>query len=86
MEPCKQMPASKHSIDNLIAILNRFVTHPHAEMKATAKDFKLSPVSLLQWQAQSARDEAADLRKQSELNFAHGWNRRATGEGAAWRR
>ncbi len=81
------MPASKHSIDNLIAILNRFVTHPHAEMKATAKDFKLPPVSLLQWQAQSARDEAADLREQSELNFgAHGWNRRATGEGPAWRR
>ena len=37
------MPASKHSIDDLIVILNRFVTYPHAEMKATAKDFKLSP-------------------------------------------
>ena len=63
------MPASKHQVDKLIAILNRLVEHPHAEMRQTARDFKLSPVSLYNWSSISARDEAADLKEKSEFYF-----------------
>ena len=59
------MPAQKHNPDLLVAILNRLVTHPHCEIKATARDFKISPVTIFNWRAASARDEQADLKDAS---------------------
>jgi hypothetical protein len=56
------MPAQKHTPDLLVAILNRLVTHPHCEIKATAREFKISPVTIFNWRAASARDEQADLK------------------------
>jgi len=63
------MPALKHSVDRFVAILNHLVERPHAEMRATARDFKISPVSLYNWSAKSARDEQADLKEKSEFYF-----------------
>ncbi len=59
------MPAQKHTPDLLVAILNRLVTHPHCEIKSTAREFKISPVTILNWRAASARDEQADLKDTS---------------------
>jgi len=59
------MPAQKHNSDLLVAILNRLVTHPHCEIKATAREFKISPVTIFNWRAASARDEQADLKDAS---------------------
>jgi hypothetical protein len=59
------MPAQKHNPDLLVAILNRLVTHPHCEIKATAREFKISPVTIFNWRAASARDEQADLKDAS---------------------
>jgi hypothetical protein len=33
------MPAEKHTPDVIIAIFNRLVTHPHCEIKSTAREF-----------------------------------------------
>ena len=59
------MPAQKHNPDLLVAILNRLVTHPHCEIKSTAREFKISPVTIFNWRAASARDEQADLKDAS---------------------
>ena len=59
------MPAQKHNPDLLVAILNRLVTHPHCEIKSTAREFKISPVTIFNWRAASARDEQADLKEAS---------------------
>jgi hypothetical protein len=59
------MPAQKHNPDLLVAILNRLVTHPHCEIKATAREFKISPVTIFNWRAGSARDEQANLKEAS---------------------
>ncbi len=59
------MPAQKHTPDLLVAILNRVVTHPHCEIKSTAREFKISPVTIFNWRAASARDEQADRKDAS---------------------
>ena len=59
------MPAQKHNPDLLVAILNRLVTHPHCEIKSTAREFKISPVTIFNWRAGSARDEQVDLKEAS---------------------
>jgi hypothetical protein len=61
------MPAQKHNPDLLVAILNRLVTHPHCEIKSTAREFKISPVTIFNWRAASARDEQADLKDASQF-------------------
>src|SRR6202521_1574884 len=61
------MPAQKHSPDLLVAILNRLVTHPHCEIKSTAREFNISPVKIFNWRAASARDEQADLKNASQF-------------------
>ena len=38
--------SQKHRPDLLVAILNGLVTHPHCEIKATAREFKISPVTI----------------------------------------
>ena len=61
------MGASRHRPDMLIALLNRAVTHPHFEVKALAKEFGISAMSIYNWSAQSRRDQQAELEAKSEF-------------------
>jgi hypothetical protein len=63
------MPTKKHSAAKLIAVLNYLVEQPHVNMRDAARQFKCSPVSFYNWSAQSAKDEAADLKEQSQFYF-----------------